>query len=599
VTTDCLIIGFNDSDFGQYVDWVTAMGTDQGAYRDLRLACIEHEGRPIHAMDVLNVYSPLARETLAATGKPLNNTDFLWPTITYLATYLERRGFTWDFVNQFQFDKDRLREKLLKDDIRTIGITTTLYVSAVPILEIVSFIREYNTRVKIVIGGPYVGNLEVYSTPEALQEQFRYIGADFYVIESEGEGALAGILTALREGGEFSSINNIAYRDGDRYVFTAKKPEDNTLPENMPDYTLLPTNVHGEFVSLRTAKSCPYSCAFCGFPQRAGEYRYLTVDLVEKELDAIRDIGGVTTLTWIDDTFNVPKKRFQEILRMMIRNKYGYHWNSFYRSDQGDEETIALMAEAGCEGVFLGVESGSDETLKRMNKTARRIHYMTGIPLLRKYGIASHASVIIGYPGETLASAQETMDLVEESGPDFFRAQLWYADPVTPIWKKTDEYGIKGSAFNWSHNSMDFRVACEIVDRMFLTAKNSVWLPQFGFELWSIFYLKRKGLTLDQIKTWLRAFNAAIKEKLLDPSLREHSPAIVGLLGETARFDPTRQAALRTRLDEVEARFRAEAEARPFGWFSKIEDGAQPAPGAHAAAEIALPSAEELELLNA
>ena len=45
----------------------------------------------------------------------------------------------------------------------------------------------------------------------------------------------------------------------------------------------------------------------------------------------------------------------------MIRKKYGFRWNSFYRCDQGDEETIKLMAEAGCEGVFLGVESGSDE----------------------------------------------------------------------------------------------------------------------------------------------------------------------------------------------------------------------------------------------
>ena len=73
---------------------------------------------------------------------------------------------------------------------------------------------------------------------------------------------------------------------------------------------------------------CPFNCAFCGFPGRAGKYAYLDVDLVERELDRIADLGTVSTLTIIDDTFNVPKPRFKEILRMMIRKDYGLRWNS-------------------------------------------------------------------------------------------------------------------------------------------------------------------------------------------------------------------------------------------------------------------------------
>src|SRR5205085_1938539 len=138
-----------------------------------------------------------------------------------------------------------------------------------------------------------------------------------------------------------------------RYVMTPAELESNPLEEHMIDYSLFPKEDFNEFLTLRTAKSCPFSCSFCGFPQRAGKYKYLSVDLVEKELDAIRNIGRVTTLTFIDDTFNVPKERFREIMRMMIRNNYGFKWNSFYRSDHGDEKTVELMAQAGCEGANL------------------------------------------------------------------------------------------------------------------------------------------------------------------------------------------------------------------------------------------------------
>lgn len=74
----------------------------------------------------------------------------------------------------------------------------------------------------------------------------------------------------------------------------------------------------------------------------------MSVACVERELDAIKAAGTATHLYFMDDTFNVPKKRFQEILRMMIRNQYNFKWKSFYRSDHGDEETIALMQESGC-----------------------------------------------------------------------------------------------------------------------------------------------------------------------------------------------------------------------------------------------------------
>jgi radical SAM PhpK family P-methyltransferase len=507
--TDCLIIGHNDGDFEEYVGMVRAMGEDSGAFRDLRLAYTEIDGKPVHALKAMTLAAGLT-----PAGTAYHNTDFLWPTITYLGTYLHRRGFSFDYINRFQLEKESLKRKLLADRIRVIAITTTLHVSAQPILEIIEFIRKYNGEARIVVGGPFISNLPASTDEAGMRQLFEYMDADFYVIQSEGEQALVKILEAVKSGSDPAAIPNLAFKRDGEYHLTPTEPESNPLEENMVDYSLFPREACGRFVTLRTAKSCPFSCAFCGFPQRAGKYTYLPVDLVERELNAIRDIGGVDTLTFIDDTFNVPKARFREIMRMMIRNQYGFKWNIFYRSDHGDAETIELMGEAGCEGVFLGIESGSDQMLKIMNKAARRHNYMTAIPLLRKAGVATHANFIVGFPTETLETVAESVSLIEEAQPDFFRVQLWYCDPVTPIWNRRADFGVKGSAFNWSHDTMNAAQACDIVDGMFRNIKGSVWLPQNGFEMWSLFYLQRFGMSLPQVKDFLRAFNSCVVETM-------------------------------------------------------------------------------------
>jgi radical SAM PhpK family P-methyltransferase len=530
---DCLLIGFNDTEFKEYVSMVEGMGKNSGAYRDLNLAFLALDGRPYRSMDLLNLFYTGTRKN---PQQLFHNSDFLWPVITYLGTYLSRHDLSFDFVNLFHLEKETLKEKLLKHDILSIAITTTLYVSVHPILEIISFIREYNTTARIIVGGPYISNQVKTADQLTIQRLFRYIGADFYVISSEGEFALVNLLKAIKSGGDLYTIENIAYRREKNYVVTAKSTEINPLEENMVDYALFPQQAFGEFVTLRTAKSCPFACAFCGFPQRAGKYTYMDVDLVEKELNAIKDIGTISTLTFIDDTFNVPKGRFKEILRMMIRNRYGFKWNSYYRSDHGDEETIALMGEAGCEGVFLGVESGSDTMLEKMNKTARRRHYLKAIPLLKKAGILTHANLIIGFPGETYQTVQETRDFLEEARPDFYRAQLWYCDPTTPIWNQRETYGITGSGFHWSHHTMDVDTACDLVDEMFLAVEHAIWLPQYGFEEWSAFYLQRQGFHLEQIKEFVRCFNSCIKEKLLFPEKTEIGPHLLKALKNSCQL---------------------------------------------------------------
>ena len=95
-------------------------------------------------------------------------------------------------MNTPHLEKEKLKEKLMRDDVLTVAITTTLYVSVHPVLELIQMVRECNSKVKIIVGGPYISNLPKMTDQLTLQRLFKYIGADVYIISNEGEAVFGG-----------------------------------------------------------------------------------------------------------------------------------------------------------------------------------------------------------------------------------------------------------------------------------------------------------------------------------------------------------------------------------------------------------------------
>ncbi len=466
--------------------------------------------------------------------------------VLYLGSYLARRGFTFDYVNLFQFQKDELREKLRTGKYLTAVVTTTIYNYDTPILEVVNFVREHSPETKIVVGGPYVAKRSESMEESDLEAVFKYIDADFYVRSREGEQALVRLIEALKGDQDFAAIPNLAYREGDRFVLTPAEREFNTLYDNLIDYSLFPPEDVGSYVNVRITKGCPFTCSFCSFPLRTEKYDVSKLEYIEHELNSIRAVGTVTGLFFVDDTANVPLQTFKDMMRMMIRQGYGFKWHCFFRADFCDAELVELMARAGCQGVFLGLESANDQMLINMHKTPRKHHYLSSIPLFKQAGIQVFASLFFGFPGETYATAQETISFLDETEPDFYRALVWYCDPVTPIWQEKDRYGIKGYHFSWSHDTMDVNTACDLVESCFFRFDKPVWVPDPGFNFVSLFLLQNRGMSFEQIQTFLQSFNAVVREQVLQPSRPEPSPQLIENLRRASQFDrpavPDREA---------------------------------------------------------
>jgi len=524
-TIDCLLIGHNEMSFTDYEQSVSAMGVDSGAYRDLSKSILYYDNRAFSITDIINLVG-MADEKGRKHFKPFNMLQTHSNTIGYLGTYLHRRGKTFAYINSFQDEKEKLEDLLKNQHVLTIGIITTLYVSVFPILEIMDFIKKYNTTAKVIIGGPFVSTQVRTQEPSVVEYTFESIGADFYVNNSQGEATLIKIIDAVKNNLPYYKIKNIHYRNGKKYSVTPTEVEDNKLYENTVQWDLFADRI-AEHVAVRTAISCPYKCSFCGFPQHAGAYQVSDIEPIIAELDLLNKIPSLRSVHFVDDTFNIPKDRFKALLQAMIKKKYRFKWHSYYRCQFSDDETMMLMKESGCEGVFLGIESGSNKILRNMDKAATAEQYRRGIELLKKYGIATFGSFIIGFPGETRETVKETVSFIEEAGLDFYRTQQWYLEPITPIWNQREKYGIQGQSFEWSHDTMDSKVACDIVDENFLTIKNSIWLPQYNFDFDNLLHLLHQGKTLEELKKFLHIFNLGVKERLINPSVKEVSVEII------------------------------------------------------------------------
>lgn len=235
-----------------------------------------------------------------------------------------------------------------------------------------------------------------------------------------------------------------------------------------------------------------------------------SLSLLEQDMNTLKKIGKTNIIHFTDEAINVPLYDFKDMLRMMIRNQYGFKWYSFFRTEVIDEETVRLMKKSGCIGVLLGLESGNNSILERMNKNVtvtqlERAHY-----LLKEYGLNTIGFFIIGFPGETTLTIQNTIDFINKLGPTFYRCHVWECDMDTEVWNKREQYGLQIKNGLWTHETMDQKQARKLAKSMKQQVKNSFSIDQadFGFAM----QLLCAGISVETIQQIYRKIGMRLEE---------------------------------------------------------------------------------------
>ena len=160
--------------------------------------------------------------------------------------------------------------------------------------------------------------------------------------------------------------------------------------------------------SMIVTLGCPYGCDFCSKPIFGNDVRRRPLDAVFEEIDQIRTLGYDSL--WIaDDTFTLDAAYLEEFCRRAA--PLGLGWSCLSRANGIQPETARLMKASGCRRVYLGLESGSQETLRLMNKQLTVEQGVRAAEVYRAAGIEVAAFFIVGYPGETVATIESTFAL--------------------------------------------------------------------------------------------------------------------------------------------------------------------------------------------
>ena len=427
------------------------------------------------------------------------------PAVLHLSSALDKEGFSYDSVNCSLKHRKQLIHYLKNRKYRMIGISTTFTQQEEYIIDLVDFIKKYAPKSKIIIGGMFIVKLFKLKKEEVVREGLPLLNADYLIFNEIGEQTLIDILKfELYSKPDIRNIMNIAYKTENGIQVNPYQVMD--IDTSVSNWMLSPNTT---YAFLRASISCLFKCKFCDFPIIADKYKSKSVEILRQEFESIKK-AGIKYVRFLDDTFNLPKQHFNTILKELTSRDYGFEWVAYIRCQYLDDETVRLMKESGCIGVFLGIESGNNTILKNMNKCATVEEYLKGISILHKYNIPSYAAFIVGFPGETDETIEDTIRFIKQAKFQYYRLFTWaYAD-LSPIANEKEKYGIKVCedsitfSMEWKHATMNSREALEKSKYIMKQIDSSIHCTvPYDYA----FYLNRNKETRDIFNDCLRHFN--------------------------------------------------------------------------------------------
>ncbi len=195
--------------------------------------------------------------------------------------------------------------------------------------------------------------------------------------------------------------------------------------------------------TILTNRGCPFHCVYCLANQVSGtKNRYRTVEDVIAEITECVEVHGIRNFLFRSDLFTQNKKWVVRLCDAIVEAELDIRWASNSRVDTITLEAARAMKRAGCWIVAFGVESGSQETLDLIDKSAKVEDSFKAIGICREAGLRSSVYLLVGLPWDTEEIIRAQMRYARELNPDVLEVFYAYPFPGTPLYAKCVELGL-------------------------------------------------------------------------------------------------------------------------------------------------------------
>lgn len=368
-------------------------------------------------------------------------------SLCYIKACLHKAGFP----NVKHYDVSRetftyIRQLIQKESPDVVGISCYTD-SRHNTFAMAKIAKEVQPGCKVIIGGAHVTAIGERILNNTHDVDMLCIG--------EGEMTMVEVCKALESGSDLSKVAGIAYRRDKEIITTPPRHFIENLDElPFPDYEGIDVYqykiwtfsfLYGKSAArLVSARGCPYGCIYCATSNFWKKCRMRSPNNVLDELQWLKEKYGFENFSFVDDLSTFNKKRFLDICKGILDRKLNMSWYTQTRADHLDKEMAEAMREAGCKGIQMGVESGSNRILAILKKKETVEDYIKAFKWCNEFKIETCMNLIVGSPGENAESLKETKELILKVKPTYIGLSSLRVFPGTPLFRQ----GVKDGLFD-------------------------------------------------------------------------------------------------------------------------------------------------------
>ena len=335
-------------------------------------------------------------------------------------------------LNNFFYNDELVINKALrfKPDLICFSAITNLYM---PIKKLARKFKKVMPDIPIIVGGIH---------PTSLPEET--ISQDCFdmICLGEGEGAMEDLLQRMREKRSYNDVKNLWVKDSTGYIHkNDKRPVIRPL-ESLPNPAKSFFAKYGALTSrimIMTTRGCPFACTFCVNSFRNAAYsgevylRQRAVDNVIADMVDIKNKYNPKKFRFEDDVFAFNQKWLDEF-KIAYKEKINLPFHCYVTPSTAKDSILKSLAEAGCESVSMGIQSGSE---KIRTKLLHRRHsdelIIAAAERIKKYGLKLQAEYIFGFPEETPEEMWKSFELNDKLNAYNTASFIFYPYPKTAL----------------------------------------------------------------------------------------------------------------------------------------------------------------------